>query len=172
MSPTCAQCPDFCFQATRNLFKCQICRGILTSFELLYDLLVVQHVVYAAHDALHVVATPVDDWGHLQLCVNTLLHDRLEEVNPLDLNVLQFADDQTQLPVVVVVLVPVGLDQLLSIKPPVILILSCFCLTGNKMLSCLYIQLENFFLAELDCNKLKHLKSEAFYSIFCPHWNM
>ena len=94
-------------------------------------------MVHAAHDALHVVAAPVDDRGDLQLRVNALLQDKLEEVNPLDLNVLQFADDQAQLPVVVIVLVPVGLDQLLGIKPPVILILSVFCLTGNKILSCL-----------------------------------
>ena len=102
-------------------------------------------MVHAAHDALHVVATPVDDGSHLQLCVNTLLHDRLEEVNSLDLNVLKFADDQTQLPVVVIVLVSVGLDQLLSIKTPVILILSCFCFTGNKILSCLTLSLKNHF---------------------------
>lgn len=94
-------------------------------------------MVHAVHDVLHVVAAPVDDRGHLQLSVNGLLQDRLEKVNSLDLDVLQFADDQTQLPVVIIVLVSVCLDQLLSIKPPVILILSVFCLTGNKILSCL-----------------------------------
>ena len=95
-------------------------------------------MVNTAHDVLHVVATSIDDGRHLQLGVNTLLQDRLEEVNPLDLDVLQLADDQTQLPVVVIILMPVGLDQLLGVKPPVVLVLSCFCLTGNKILSWLY----------------------------------
>ena len=95
-------------------------------------------MVNTAHDVLHVVPTSVDDRRHLQLSVDTLLQDGLEELNPLYLDVLKLADDQTQLPVVVIVLMPVGLDQLLGIEPPVILILSCFCLTRNKILSWLY----------------------------------
>ena len=95
-------------------------------------------MVHTAHDVLHVVATSVDDGRHLKLSVDTLLQDRLEELNPLYLDVLKLADDQTQLPVVVVVLMPVCLDQLLSVKPPVIFVLSGFCLTGNKILSWLY----------------------------------
>ena len=129
-------------------------------------------MVYAAHDVLHVVTAPVDNRGNLQLRVNGLLQDRLEKVNSLDLDVLQFADDQAQLPVVIIILVPVGLDQLLGIKPPVILILSVFCLTGNKILSCL---IHGFILQKLSA-KVKQVGAfkirEAFYSAFCPNWNM
>ena len=118
-------------------------------------------MVHTAHDVLHVVPTSVDDGRHLQLSVDALLQDRLEEVNPLDLDVLKLADDQTQFPVVVIVLMPVGLDQLLGIKPPVILILSSFCLTGNKILSWLY-PLCCLKSSALNC-KLKHIKSEALF---------
>lgn len=119
-------------------------------------------MVNTAHDVLHVVPTSVDDGGNLQLSVDTLLQDRLEEVNPLDLDVLELADDQTQLSVVVIVLMPVGLDQLLGVQPPVILVLSSFCLTRNKILLSWLYTLCCLKSSALNC-KLKHLKSERLF---------
>ena len=127
-----AQSSHLHFDTVRHFIEGEIFRRLLPSLELLYDGLGLLLVVDTLHDIPHVVPALGNDGSHLQFGVDGFLQDRFQEFNPLHLDVLQLVQDKAELPVVVVLLVPVCLDQLLGVQTSVIFILSYSRLTEDK----------------------------------------
>ena len=118
--------------SARHLVKRQVLGWLFSGLQSVDDGLSFLFLVDAIDDVLHVVPALADDGGNLQLRVDHFLQNKFEEVNPLLLDRLQLVQDEAELPVVVVLLVPVGLDELLGVNSSVVLVLSSPRLTEDR----------------------------------------